>query len=156
VCNPNNPTGTVTRRDDVAAIVANKPKGCVVLIDEAYIHYSTTATPATELVTAGKDVIILRTFSKLYGMAGLRAGAALGPPDLLERLGGYGGLNSLPATGMAGATASLKNKALVKQRRKAVAEVRKDLFAWLDRKGYGYIPSEANMVMIDGKRSGRV
>src|SRR5262249_44151077 len=68
VCNPNNPTGTVTRRDDVAAIVANKPKGCVVLIDEAYVHYSTTATPATELVTAGKDVIILRTFSKLYGM----------------------------------------------------------------------------------------
>jgi histidinol-phosphate aminotransferase len=56
---------------------------------------------------------------------------------------------------MAGATASLKNKALVPQRRKAVADVRKDLFAWLDRKGYAFIPSEANMVMIDGKRPGR-
>src|SRR5262249_27131179 len=100
VCNPNNPTGTVTRRDDVAALVAAKPKGCVVLIDEAYIHFSTTASSATDLVLAGKDVIVLHTFSKLYGMAGLRAGAALGRPDLLEKLRGFGGLAFLPATGM--------------------------------------------------------
>jgi histidinol-phosphate aminotransferase len=155
VCNPNNPTGTVTQKDDVAAIVANKPKGCVVLVDEAYIHFSTSASPATDLVKAGKDVIVLRTFSKLYGMAGLRAGAALGRPDLLDKLRGLGGLNFLPATGMAGATASLKCKDLVRQRRTALAEVRKDLFAWLDRKGYAYIPSEANMVLIDSKRPGR-
>ena len=155
VCNPNNPTGTVTRKEDIAAIVANKPKGCVVLIDEAYIHFSASASPCTEMVAAGKDVIVLRTFSKLYGMAGLRAGAALGRPDLLDRLRGLGGLNFLPATGMAGATASLKNKALVGQRRTALAEVRKDLFAWLDRKGYAYIPSEANMVLIDSKRPGK-
>jgi histidinol-phosphate aminotransferase len=154
ICNPNNPTGTVTRKDDVAAIVANKPKGCVVLIDEAYIHYSTTATPATELVLAGKDVIILRTFSKLYGMAGLRAGAALGRPDLLQKLRGFGGLNFMPATGMAGAIASLKNKTLVAQRRKAAADVRADLFAWLDRKGHAFLPSEANMVLIDTRRPG--
>jgi histidinol-phosphate aminotransferase len=154
ICNPNNPTGTVTRKDDIAAIVANKPKGCVVLIDEAYIHFAASASPCTEMVATGKDVIVLRTFSKLYGMAGLRAGAALGRPDLLDRLRGLGGLNFLPATGMAGATASLKNKALVGQRRTALAEVRKDLFAWLDRKGYAYIPSEANMVLIDSKRPG--
>jgi histidinol-phosphate/aromatic aminotransferase/cobyric acid decarboxylase-like protein len=155
VCNPNNPTGTVTARDDIAAIVANKPKECVVLIDEAYLHFAASASPATDLVKAGKDVIVLRTFSKLYGMAGLRAGAALGRPDLLDRLRGFGGLNFLPATGMAAAIASLKNKALVAQRRQAIAEVRKDLFAWLERKGYAHIPSEANMVLIDSKRPGR-
>jgi histidinol-phosphate aminotransferase len=155
VCNPNNPTGTITRKDDVAAIVANKPKGCVVLVDEAYVHFTASASPATDLVAAGKDVIVLRTFSKLYGMAGLRAGAALGRPDLLDKLRDLGGLNMLPATAMAAATASLKNKALVGQRRRALAEVRKDLFSWLDRKGYAYIPSEANMVLIDGKRPGR-
>jgi histidinol-phosphate aminotransferase len=154
ICNPNNPTGSVTRREDVAAIVASKPKGCVVLIDEAYIHFATTATPATELVAAGKDVIILRTFSKLYGMAGLRAGAALARPDLLERLRGYGGLGFLPATGMAGATASLKDRTLVPERRKVVADIREDLFIWMDKRGYSFIPSEANMVMIDGKRPG--
>jgi histidinol-phosphate aminotransferase len=155
VCNPNNPTGTVTRKEDITALVANQPKGCVVVVDEAYIHFASTASPATELVAAGKDVIVLRTFSKLYGMAGLRAGAALGRPDLLEKLRGYGGLAILPVTGTAGATASLKDKTLVPERRKAVASIREDLFAWLDKKGYAFIPSEANMVLIDGKRPGQ-
>lgn len=155
VCNPNNPTGTVTHKDDIAAIVANKPKDCVVLIDEAYIHFAASARPAVDLVAAGKDVIVLRTFSKLYGMAGLRAGAALGRPDLLDKLRALGGLNFLPATAMVAAVASLKNKELVGQRRQTYAELRKDLFAWLDRKGYSYIPSEANMVLIDSKRPGK-
>jgi histidinol-phosphate aminotransferase len=155
VCNPNNPTGTVTRKEDIDYLVANKPRGCVVLLDEAYIHFATTATPATELVKSDKDVIVLRTFSKLYGMAGLRAGAALGRPDLLEKLRGYGGLGIMPATGMAGAVASLKEKNLVAERKKIMADVRSDLCAWLHKKGYGFIPSEANMVMIDSRRPGR-
>jgi histidinol-phosphate aminotransferase len=155
VCNPNNPTGTVTRKEDLDALIASKPKGCVVLIDEAYIHFAGTAASAIEHVAAGKDVIVLRTFSKLYGMASLRAGAALGRPDLLEKVRGYGGLGVLPAVGMAGATASLRDKTVVAERRKILADTRADLFAWLDKKGYGYIPSEANMVMIDGKRPGK-
>jgi histidinol-phosphate/aromatic aminotransferase/cobyric acid decarboxylase-like protein len=155
VCNPNNPTGTVTRKEDIDVIVANKPRGCVVLVDEAYIHFAASASPATDLVKTGKDVIILRTFSKLYGMAGLRAGAALGRADLLDRLRAFTGLNFLPATGMAAATASLKNKDLVGRRRSAISQIRKDLFSWLDGKGYGYIPSEANMVLVDGRRPGQ-
>jgi histidinol-phosphate aminotransferase len=155
LCNPNNPTGTVTRKEDIDALVANKPDGCVVLVDEAYLHFAASASPATDLVAAGKDVIVLRTFSKLYGMAGLRAGAALGRPDLLEKMRALAGMNFLPVTAMAGAIASLKNKALVGQRRQALADIRKDLFAWLDRKGYSYIPSEANMVLIDSKKPGR-
>jgi histidinol-phosphate/aromatic aminotransferase/cobyric acid decarboxylase-like protein len=155
VCNPNNPTGSVTRKEDIEYIVTNKPKGCLVLIDEAYIHFSTTASPATDLVSSDKDVIVLRTFSKLYGMAGLRAGAALGRPDLLEKLKGYGGLGIMPATGMAGATASLKEKGLVPERRRILAEIREDLCLWMHKKGYGFIPSEANMVLVDGKRPGR-
>ena len=82
------------------------------LLDEAYIHLSKNAEPASPLVAAGKDVIILRTFSKLYGMAGLRAGAALGRPDLLAKLRNYGA-GALPVTGMVGAIASLKAKGLV-------------------------------------------
>jgi histidinol-phosphate/aromatic aminotransferase/cobyric acid decarboxylase-like protein len=155
ICNPNNPTGTVTKKEDIEALVAGMPKGCIALIDEAYIHFSKTAVPATPYVAADKDVIVLRTFSKLYGMAGLRAGAALGRPDLLDKLRKFGGLGMLPVTGMAAATASLKEKTLVADRKKAMAEVRDDLFGWLDKKGYAYIPSEANMVMIDSKRPGR-
>jgi histidinol-phosphate aminotransferase len=154
ICNPNNPTGTVTRKEDVDHVVANKPRGCVVLIDEAYIHFATSATSAIEHVKAGKDVIVLRSFSKLYGMAGLRAGAALARPDVLEKLRGYGGLGFLPLSGTVGAVASLKEKKLVSERRQLVTDVRDDLAAWLDKRGIAFIPSEANMIMIDCKRPG--
>src|SRR5262249_31212870 len=96
VCNPNNPTGSVTGKEDLDDLVANQPRGCVVLVDEAYIHFASSAASAVGHVAAGKDVIVLRSFSKLYGMAGLRAGAALARPELLERLRGYGGLGFLP------------------------------------------------------------
>src|SRR5207244_258615 len=147
------PTGSVTRKEDIDYIVANKPNGCLVLIDEAYVHFSTTATPATPLVAEGKDVIVLRSFSKLYGMAGLRAGAALGRPDLLDKLRGFGGPGFLlPCTGMTAAVASLKQRNLVPERRRIVAEIRSDVCEWLESKGYRFIPSEANMLMVDGRR----
>jgi histidinol-phosphate aminotransferase len=155
ICNPNNPTGSVTRKEDVDYLVAHKPEGCVVLIDEAYIHFATSAVSAIEHVAAGKDVIVLRSFSKLYGMASLRAGAALARPDLLERLRGYGGLGFLPLSGTVGATASLKEKTLVSERRQIVADIREDLATWLEQRGFAFIPSEANMIMIDCKRPGR-
>jgi histidinol-phosphate aminotransferase len=154
VCNPNNPTGSVTSKEDIEYIVANKPKGAIVLLDEAYIHLSKTAAPASYLVAADKDVIILRTFSKLYGMAGLRAGAALGRPDLLAKLRSYGA-GALPVTGMIGATASLKVKGLVESRRKIVADIREETAEWLDKKGFAVMPSDANMLMIDVHRLGR-
>lgn len=155
VCNPNNPTGSLTRKEDLEYLVAHKPKGCVVLIDEAYIHFASSANSAIEHVAAGKDVIVLRSFSKLYGMAGLRAGAALARPDLLERMRGYGGLGFLPLSGTVGATASLKEKTLVSERRQIMADIRQDLCAWLEQQTIAFIPSEANMIMIDCKRPGR-
>jgi len=154
VCNPNNPTGSVTRKEDVESIVANKPKGCVVLLDEAYIHLSSTAEPGSPMVTAGRDVIVLRTFSKLYGMAGLRAGAALARPDLIETLRAYG-TGIMPTTGMAAATASLKVKGLAPRRREAIAATRGETAAWLKGKGFDTLPSEANMLMVDTRRPGR-
>jgi len=153
VCNPNNPTGSVTRKEDVEYLVAHKPKGAVVLLDEAYIHLSTTAEPGTPLVVAEKDVVILRTFSKLFGMAGLRAGAAFARPDLLKKIRAFGA-GALPVTGMVGATASLKAKGLVPTRRKIIAEIREETAGWLDKKGYTCLPSEANMLMFDARRPG--
>jgi len=154
VCNPNNPTGSLTPKDEIEYLINNKPKGAIVLLDEAYIHLSKTAEPASPMVAAGKDVIILRTFSKLYGMAGLRAGAALGRPDLLAKIRRYAA-GALPATGMVGAIASLKAKGLVESRRKVIADIREETVAWLEKKGFDVIPSEANMIMIDTRRPGR-
>src|SRR5579871_1606079 len=84
ICNPNNPTGTLTSRADIEWLVANKPAGSIVMIDEAYTHIAGPDLFDTNLVAADKDVIVLRTFSKIYGMAGLRAGAAIARPDLLK------------------------------------------------------------------------
>ena len=154
ICNPNNPTGTVTKKQDVDYLVAHKPEGAVVLLDEAYIHLSTTAEPGTAHVNADKDVIILRTFSKLFGMAGLRAGAAFARPELLERVKAFGA-GALPVTGMVGATASLKAKGLVETRRKIIGDIRNETAEFLDKKGFAFLPSEANMLMIDVRRPGR-
>jgi histidinol-phosphate aminotransferase len=154
VCNPNNPTGSITPREDIEYLVANKPKGAIVLLDEAYIHLSKKAENASALVASDKDVVILRTFSKLYGMAGLRAGAALGRPDLLEKLRVYGA-GALPVTGMVGAIASLKAKGLVEERRKVIADIRDETAEWLDKKGFAVVPSDANMLLIDVHRPGQ-
>jgi len=151
IASPNNPTGTLTSHADIEYLVENKPKDSIVLVDEAYIHFC-DAPSAVDLVKAGKDVIVLRTFSKIYGMAGLRCGAAFGRPDLLEKIENYGGWNAMPITALVAATASLKDAQLVPERKRVNSAVRAQVFAWLDRNGYSYIPSEANFFMLDAKK----
>jgi len=153
ICNPNNPTGTLTPRQDIEWLVANKPAGSVVLIDEAYIHFTDVAR-CTDMVAAGKDVIVLRTFSKIYGMAGLRAGAAIARPDLLEKLRFFGTF-FLPTTAMVGARTSLAVKTLVPERRKYIQDVREETLSYLTGRGYQAVPSVSNKFMLDVKRPGR-
>jgi histidinol-phosphate aminotransferase len=154
ICNPNNPTGTLTPRADIEYLVANKPKGSIVLIDEAYIHL-TEAPNALDLVKAGKDVIVLRTFSKVYGMAGIRCGFLLARPDLAEKALQRGGFNFMPVTAVVAATASLKDPNLVSERRRINATIRQQTFDWLTRSGYSFIPSESNCFLVDAKRPGQ-
>ncbi|MFI5102086.1 MAG: pyridoxal phosphate-dependent aminotransferase [Terriglobales bacterium] len=151
VCTPNNPTGTLTSHSDIEYLVENKPKGSVVLVDEAYIHFA-DAVPVMDLVKADKDVILLRTFSKLYGIAGLRCGATFARPDLLEKIENYGGWNPMPITALVAASASLKDSQLVPERKRINARIRGEVFAWLDRNGYSYVPSQSNCFMLDTKR----
>ena len=96
---------------------------------------------------------MLRTFSKIYGMAGLRAGVALGRPDLLNKLQEYG-FPSMPVPAMVAATASLGAKNLVPDRRKILADIRSGVFDWMSRKNYSFIPSRSNKFMVDVKRPG--
>jgi histidinol-phosphate aminotransferase len=154
VCNPNNPTGTVTPKADIEWLVANKPAGSILLLDEAYIHLSQSAVMSSYMAAADKDVIILRTFSKLYGMAGLRAGAVIARPDLLAKINVYTA-GALPVTAMVGANASLKVKNLVAERRATIAAIRAENFEFLDKHNIEFIPSEANMFMMNVKRPGR-
>ena len=154
VCNPNNPTGTLTSHSDIEYLVANKPKDSIVLVDEAYIHLS-EAPHVLDLVKAGKDVIVLRTFSKVYGLAGIRCGLLIARPDLAEKTLQRGGFNFMPVTAVVAATASLKDPNLVPERRRINATVRQQTFDWLSRNGFSYIPSESNCFLLDTKRSGQ-
>jgi len=153
VCNPNNPTGTLTPKGDIEWLAANKPKGSILMVDEAYIHIA-GAPVCSDLVAKDQDVIILRTFSKIYGMAGLRAGAALARPDLLEKIRPYSA-GALPVTGMAGATASLKSRTVVPERRKIIAGVREDVFAFLAKNNFSFVPSVSNKFMVDVGKPGK-
>jgi histidinol-phosphate aminotransferase len=151
VCTPNNPTGTLTPHSDIEQLLAAKPKGSVVLVDEAYIHFS-DGVSALDLVKADQDVIVLRTFSKLYGMAGIRCGMAIARPDLLAKLENFSGWSAMPITAMAAATASLKHEHLVPERKQVNVAIRQKTFDWLASQGYSYTPSQSNCFLLDAKR----
>jgi histidinol-phosphate aminotransferase len=119
----------------------------VVVVDEAYIHFCDVPS-AIDLVKADKDIIVLRTFSKIYGMAGLRCGFAIARPDLLKKISTYGGWNPMPVTACAAATASLNQATLVQERKAINTGIRQSTFAWLDTNGYQYSPSVSNCFML--------
>jgi histidinol-phosphate/aromatic aminotransferase/cobyric acid decarboxylase-like protein len=149
ICNPNNPTGTLTPRKDLEYILANKRKDAVLVVDEAYIHFSGRDNMSTDLVRDDKDVIVLRTFSKIYGMAGMRAGAAYGRPDLLAQLEKFGRTGNLSVVTMACAAASLEANATVIPERIAINKRNRDLvFEHMEKIGVSYIPSVSNFFMM--------
>ncbi len=154
ICTPNNPTGTLTSHADVEYLLENKPKGSIVVVDEAYIHFSEAAS-ALDLVKAGKDLVVLRTFSKIYGLAGIRCGFAIARPDLLETIHAWGGWNFMPIPAVVAADSSLKDSQLVPERRRINASIRQGTFEWLDRNGHSYIPSESNCFLLDTKHPGK-
>jgi histidinol-phosphate aminotransferase len=153
ICNPNNPTGTITSRADIEYALANKPKGSILLVDEAYIHFS-DGTPSLDLVKADQDLVVLRTFSKVYGMAGLRCGFAIARPDLLAKIQTYG-MNSMPILAVAAATSSLQTPDLVPQRRRINTDIRSSVFEWMASNNYKFIPSQTNCFMVDTGRPGK-
>jgi len=156
VCSPNNPTGTLTSHADIEYLLEHKPKGSVVMVDEAYLHFCDAPT-TLDLVKADKDIIVLRTFSKIYGMAGLRCGFAAGRPDLIKKIDAYGGWNAMPVTASAAAIASMNDATLIPDRKRINTATRESTFAWLDRNGYQYSPSVSNCFMVNaGKPAGDV
>jgi histidinol-phosphate aminotransferase len=155
VCNPNNPTGSMTSKADLEWLLNNKPAGSILMIDEAYIHFAGLEdNTVVSWVAKDKDVIVLRTFSKIYGMAGIRAAAAMARPDILSKIRQYGN-TWMPTTSMAGAMASLKSKSVIAERRKINNGIREDTLAFLDKHNFKYIPSQSNKFMVDTKRPAR-
>lgn len=155
ICSPNNPTGTLTPIADIVWLAENKPKDAILLVDEAYIHFA-DAPNAAFLAAQRDDVIVMRTFSKLFGMAGMRLGLTMANPKLYERMMRYDGgqvTSMLPMTAVACGTVSLTQADLIRARRAEMIANREDAIAHVKKRGLTVIPgSQANMFMIDWKK----
>lgn len=157
LCNPNNPTGSITSVEDVRWLVSNLPPDTVLFVDEAYLEFADPAKVASAMkyVREDKNVVVTRTFSKIYGMAGVRAGFGCARPDLILAMNPFMD-NVIPYLGVRAAVAALQEKStLVPERRKNNARIRTELCQWLDQNQVRYIPSQANFIMIDVKREVR-
>jgi histidinol-phosphate aminotransferase len=157
LCNPNNPTSTITSRDDVGWLVANLPQNAYLLVDEAYLHYATSPDAVTALpyVKEGKNVIVARTFSKIYAMAGLRVGYVAARPDLIDRMAPYRN-NVISIVSVRAVLAALElGPKLIEERRAKIDRTRSELCSWLSSKKIGFVPPQANFVMIETGRSAR-
>jgi histidinol-phosphate aminotransferase len=155
LCNPNNPTGTATPPEAVAAFVAAVPRGVLVLVDEAYHHYAEGSpgyASALPLVASHPHLVVARTFSKIYGLAGLRCGYAVGQPEAIARLRAQQPWDSLNLMALVAARAALADAGHVAGCRRRNAEVR----AWAARElaaaGYEVVPSTTNFFMADLRR----
>jgi histidinol-phosphate aminotransferase len=162
IVNPNNPTGTMTPKEDLVWLLKNKAPGSVVVVDEAYFHFSNDDSMIDQ-VTKDQDLIVTRTFSKIYGMAGLRAGFFIAKPELQKKLSdlppttvGRNGSGSVSMATAHACTCSIQDATLIPARRKINADIRADTLEWMDKNGYKYYPgSQANFFMVDVKRPGR-
>ncbi|AGC43147.1 histidinol-phosphate aminotransferase [Myxococcus stipitatus DSM 14675] len=149
VCNPSNPTGTIVDPAKLRAFCDKVSPRATVLVDEVYIHYleSPSSQSMVDLVRAGKNVLITRSFSKVYGLAGMRVGYALGQPALIKQLHAMRG-SLLSSVSTVAAIASLQDTAFVTRMRKLNGEARKVTTAALDEVGLKYVPGHANFLWI--------
>jgi histidinol-phosphate aminotransferase len=151
ICNPNNPTASITPKEDIRAYLAKVPSSTAVLIDEAYHHYveAPEYESAIPLVREYGNLVVARTFSKIYGMAGLRCGYCVGNAELLGPMRQQQTWDSVNIMALVAATASLADKTYVEQGRKRNSDTRKYVFQELEKMSLKPIPSHANFFMVD-------
>jgi histidinol-phosphate aminotransferase len=158
ICNPNNPTATVLDIEKLKDFCDRVSKKVTVFIDEAYIDYLEDPRAVTMIsaVKAGKNVIVARTFSKLYGFAGLRVGYLLAQPDMVMKLSMYTeGPNSLSTTSLHAAMASYQDRDFLDGALAKTIASKKYLYDVLKKEGYDYVPSSTNFVLFPVKMDAR-
>lgn len=143
VCNPNNPTGTTITREQFADFLAQVPADVIVVLDEAYVEYNRAEN--TPLATDYPNVVGLRTFSKAYGLAGVRVGYAFGPAPIIEAMQKVAIPFSVSSVAQAGALAALQAQEELAERVAETVEQRDRAAAAL-----GAVPSQANFIWLPG------
>ena len=154
ICNPNNPTASITPKQRLRAFLDALPQTTMVLMDEAYHHYAESADyeSTVPLVAIRPNLIVSRTFSKIYGMAGLRCGYAIAQRDVIRKLQQQAAWDSTNVIALAAARASLADSAHVIDGRRRNDETKKWLGTQMKSLGFEMLPSEANFAMIDVRR----
>jgi len=156
ITNPNNPTGTVVPQADIARFVEAVPKNVMILIDEAYVHF--VREPGYEdsiaLSQQHKNVLVTRTFSKIYGIAGLRVGYATGDLDLINELNFFGNSSGVGTLNCYAAIAALEDRAFVREVKRKTNNVKDYFYAELEKLGLSYVPSHSSFVLVNAGQSG--
>ena len=154
VCNPNNPTASVTPKNDLRDFIGKTPPETRVLVDEAYFHFADSPDYETviPLVKDYPNLIVARTFSKIYGMAGLRCGYCVAQKETIDQMRRYQMWDSVNIMALAAASASLDDPDQVPNGQRQNNDAREFTISELDKLGYETIPSQANFIMFDCKR----
>jgi histidinol-phosphate aminotransferase len=154
ICNPNNPTASITPKDELHEFIAKATPDTMILVDEAYFHYADSPDyeSVIPLVEERPNLIVSRTFSKIYGMAGLRCGYCVAQKETVERMRRNQMWDSVNCMALAAATASLDDPDHVPHGQRLNREAKTFVISELDKMGYKQIPSQANFIMFDCKR----
>ena len=154
VCNPNNPTASITPKQELSEFIGKTPRETMILVDEAYFHYADSPDyeSVIPLVKDHPNLIVSRTFSKIYGMAGLRCGYCVAQKETLEQLRAHQMWDSVNIMALAAASASLDDPDQVPNGQRLISEAKAFTIGELDKLGYKTIPSQANFIMFDCKR----
>jgi histidinol-phosphate aminotransferase len=150
ICNPNNPTASITPKNELRDFIAKVPRQTMILVDEAYFHYADSPDyeSVIPLVKEHQNLIVARTFSKIYGMAGLRCGYCVAQKETIERIRPHQMWDSVNCMALAAAIASLSDPDQVTNGQRLNSEVKAFVTGELDKIGYKQVPSQANFIMI--------
>jgi len=157
VVNPNNPTGTIVAPDKLKDFCTELSRKAIVYCDEAYLEFLEPAQQHSmvELVQRGQNVIVSRTFSKIYGLAGLRIGYIISKPEIIQRMSRYQASPIMNQAALAAATASLGDTAFMDFTRRKNAEARDYFCRYLDSRKWFYGKSYANVVLFPAPKDGK-
>jgi len=157
VANPNNPTGTCAPREDLARFIAAVPENVLVALDEAYVEFLDQPLDLVAEVRSGQrpNLLLMRTFSKIYGLAGLRLGYGIGHPDLIAEFEKVRQPFNINAVAQAGALAALDDTAHAEKTRRLNSRGLKAYARAFRKLGLEFIPSSANFILVrvgEGRR----
>jgi histidinol-phosphate aminotransferase len=154
LCSPNNPSGTSISEENLQAFLNKCPEDVLVILDEAYYEYMEKAPESIEWLSSWNNLILLRTFSKAYGLAGLRIGYGIANPDVLKKIDVVRGPFNTTSIAQKAAAIALEDQDFLKETKQKNKQVKQDFEAFLNKLGWDYYPSQTNFLLVSTPVSG--